>query len=262
MALTEIYAGRVREALAGAVDTRTLAEAWIAIHPPGAAKALSQALKAFLARASTAVQAALRKVLPGAWTEGYALGRASATASARAAVDGSSALAAVDWRNWEPGDVEAAYQVAGSGLRDLLASQDVNIKSIAGSRIEELGDVLAEYISSPEVHRSPDLSVPVAPVYSTDALAARLRTVLDDPGRAYMVAHTEIARAAQAAATETFRDMGVPEVRISTAGDDRVCPVCDAAEKRGAVPVGEIAVPLHPLCRCATVAASKPLAGV
>lgn len=295
--MSEIYAGRVREAMAGAIDTRKLAEAWAALHPkefaskgvPGAAfarghgsslespapeagssrrartpladgdatKAISPVLSQFLAAAARAIQAALRRVLPGAWTEGWALGRLSAQASVRAAQTGSSALEAVDWGSWMPGDVEAAYQVAGSGLRDLLASQDVNIKSIAASRLEELGNVLAEYAGSPETERP--LTGPVPPVYSVEALERELKGVLDSPERAYMVAHTEIARAAQAAATETYREMGVAEVRISTAGDERVCPVCEAAEARGPVPVGTITVPLHPLCRCATVAALAPL---
>lgn len=264
MELTGIYAGKVAEALTGAVDTRKLAEAWAALHPGefAAAKALDPVLSQFLARAATALQGALRKVLPDAHAEGWALGQQSAVASARAAsvrkAAASADLPAVNWGEWTPGDPEAARQVAGSGLRDLLASQEVTIKSIASTRLDELGDVLAAYVGSPESVR-PLLPAPVPPMYSVDALASKLRGVLDNPGRAQVVAHTEIARASQAAASWVFRGLGVHLVRVSTAGDKRVCPRCQAAEDAGAEPVGTYDVPLHPLCRCATVAAQPPL---
>lgn len=258
MELSRIYAGKVRDALKGAVDTRKLAHAWIAMHH-GAVKAIPPALAAFLERAREAITAALRKVLPNAWTEGWALGQQSAVASAASrSVQASADLPAVNWGDWHPGDPEAAYQVSGSGLRDLLASQEVTIKSITGSRLEELGDILARYISSPETER-PLLPEPVPPMYSVDALAQELEGVLDNPERALMVAHTEIARAQSQAAQWVFQQMGVGLVRISTAGDTRVCPRCAAAESAGAQPVGEYTVPLHPMCRCAVVAVSPPL---
>jgi hypothetical protein len=262
MDLTGIYAQRIRDALKAAVDTRKLAEAWTALHPRGAAKALPPALSRFLARARTAIVRALKAVLPDAWTEGWVLGQQSAVASAKAAAvhaTGASAdLPEVNWGDWTPGDVEAAYQVAGTGLRDLLSSQEVTIKSIAQSRLEELGDILAAHLSSPETER-PLLPEPVPPMYSVDSLADSLEGVLDDPERAYMVAQTEIARAQSQAAQWVFRQIGVGMVRVSTAADGRVCLRCQSAEAAGAQPVGTYTVPLHPRCRCATVAALPPL---
>lgn len=258
--LSGIYAGRLREALKDAVDTRALARDWVAQHPPAPAgqvtKALPGSVTAFLAGTRAAIEGALRKVLPSARAEGWVLGQQSAQASAAAAAaptpaEASAALGAVDWAGWQPGDPEAAYQVAGTGLRDLLASQDVQIKSIASSRLEELGDVLAEHLSSPET------SGPVT--YSVDSLAASLEDVLDNPARAEMVAVTEIARAQSAAASWVFQQMGVSLVRVSTAGDRRVCPRCLAAEAAGAQPIGTYSLPIHPSCRCAMCGASPPL---
>lgn len=250
--LAGIYADKIREALTAAVDTEKLARQWTAKHPQpsgGTAKAQPPQVKTFLAATMTAITAALASVLPGAWTEGYALGRQSAKASAEAAGNGSAALDLVDWGEWQPGDVEAAAQVAGPGLRDLLADQEAQIKSIASSRLEELGDILAEHLSSPETSGGP--------VYSVSSLASALRSVLDNPSRALMVATTEIARAVSAAAVETYRAMGVDRVRLSTAGDQRVCPACAAIAARGAVPLGEVSLPVHPDCRCSwTVAPS------
>lgn len=250
MELTHLYAGKLRQALKDSIDTRRLAEAWAALHPRDfrdapAAKALPPDLSAFLARAAQAITAALQRVLGSLWPEAWTLGQQAAQALA-------ADIPAVDWAGWEPGDVEAAFQVAGSGLRDLLASQEVQIKSITGSRLEELGNILAEYISSPVAIR-PELPEPLPPQYSVDALARALEGVLDNPDMATMVAQTEVARASSAAAQEIYRSMGIGQVEVSTAADRRVCPKCAAAEAAGPRPMGTYSVPLHPMCRCALI---------
>ena len=259
MELTSIYAKRIRKALKAAINTRKLAEAWIALHPRGAARRPRKpGLGPLRARANEAIQDALRDVLPDAATEGWALGQQAAIASSTSLLGPIGSIPDVDWGEWTPGDVEAAYQVAGTGLRDLLSSQEVTIKSIASSRLEELGDVLAEYLSSPEVIRPADLSEPVPPMYSADALADALEGVLDDPSRATMVAQTEIARAQSQAAQWVFQGLGVGMVQVSTAGDSRVCPVCASAESAGPQAIGTYTVPFHPMCRCALIAALPP----
>jgi len=241
-----IYAGQLREAVSGSIDTEKLAEAWTALHPspvPQAAKALPE-LKAFLSRAGTAIQSALKPVLTRLWTEGWVLGSRSALAAA----DG---LADVDWGAWKPGDYAAAEQIAGPGLRQLLAEQNIRIKSIADSRLEELSQVLEETLRSDEIRRQPGTS-PLPPFLSVGDLAGRLKTVLDNPGRAELVAQAEIARAQATAARQVYAETGRTEVEVSTAEDDKVCPVCAAAAKLGAHPLGAPPlVPLHPRCRCA-----------
>lgn len=258
MELTGIYAGKIRDALKAAVDTRKLAEAWAALHPAGFAKARKPGLGPLRRRANQSIEKALNDVLPDAATEGWALGQQAAIASSTSLLGPAGSVPAVNWGDWTPGDPEAAYQVAGTGLRDLLSSQEVTIKSIASSRLEELSDVLAAHLSSPETER-PLLPEEVPPMYSVDSLADALEEVLDNPERAFMVAQTEIARASQEAASWTFQQLGVGMVRVSTAADARVCPVCQAAEDAGAQPIGTYTVPLHPRCRCATVAALPPL---
>lgn len=247
MELSHLYAGKLRTALKGSVDTRKVAEAWAALHPKefGAVKALDPVLSTFLARWAAVIRDAIKSVLGNLWPESWVLGQQAAEALA-------ADLPAVDWAGWTPGDVEAAFQVAGPGLRDLLASQDVTIKSITGSRLEELGNVLAQYMSSDAVGREP-LPAPLEPEYSVDALADALEGVLDNPDMAYMVAQTEVARASSIAAQEVFRQLGIGQVQVSSAGDKRVCPRCAAAEAAGAQPMGTYTVPLHPLCRCALI---------
>lgn len=248
MELSHLYAGKIRQALKDAIDTRKLAEAWAALHPKdfkATSKALPPDLSAFIARAAAAITAALQRVLGNLWPEAWVLGQQAAQALA-------ADLPAADWASWEPGDVEAAFQIAGPGLRDLLASQEVQIKSITSSRLEELGNLLADFISSPVAVR-PELPEPLPPQYSVTQLADALEGVLDNPDMAMMVAQTEVARASSAAAQEVYRSMGIGQVEVSTAADRRVCPKCAAAEAAGARPMGTYSVPLHPMCRCALI---------
>jgi hypothetical protein len=245
-----VYGKEIREALTGAVDTTKLAEAWQALHPDSVSKALAPALAAFLKAARGALTAALKRVLTRLWTEAWVLGHRSATAL----TDGGE----VDWGNWTPGDYRAAEAIAGDGLRQLLADADVRIKSISDSRLEELAAVLERTLASDVVHRQP-LPAPLEPSLSVGDLARQLRDVLDKPERAELVAQAEIGRAQAEASRHVYRETGVAEIEISTAEDTKVCPVCDAAEKVGAHPLGTAPmVLLHPRCRCAELPVLEP----
>lgn len=238
-----MYATQIREALVAAIDTGKLAAAWQALHPKDVTKAISPAIGAFLKAAREAITRALTAVFKRLYPEGWVLGQQAA----RALTSGLE----VDWGTWTPGDYEAAEAIAGPGLRQLLASDGIQIKSITESRIEELADVLEATLRSDEVHRPP-LPEPLPPMLSVGDLARQLREVLDNPGRAELVAQAEIGRAQAEAARTVYAETGVTEVEISTAADDKVCPVCEAAEKVGAHPVGVAPmVLLHPRCRCA-----------
>jgi hypothetical protein len=239
-----MYADRIRKALAGAVDTAKLAEAWQALHPKDVTKAIAPALSAFLGAARRALTAALTAVLRRLYAEGWVLGQQAA----RKLTDG---LGEVDWGAWTPGDYEAAEAIAGPGLRQLLANSGITIKSIAKSRIEELAEVLEATLQSEVVHRPP-LPEPLPPVLSVSDLARQLQEVLDNPANAELVAQAEIGRAQAEAARTVYAETGVAEVEISTAEDAKVCPICEAAAAVGPHPVGTPPmVLLHPRCRCA-----------
>lgn len=244
-----MYAGRVREAMAGSIDTTRLAEAWAALHPKDVTKAISPVLSAFLARASQAIQNALRAVLTRLWTEAWVLGNRSALAAAES-------LADVDWGGWTPGDYAAAEQIAGPGLRQLLGEAGIRIKSIADSRLEELSAVLEETLRSDEITREP--TGPLPPFLSVGDLAGRLRTVLDNPDRAELVAQAEIARAQVAAAYQVYAETGRTMIDVSTAEDDHVCVICEALEKANPHPLGSVILPAHPRCRCAPLPVLEP----
>jgi hypothetical protein len=238
-----IYAQKIRQALTAAFDVNALAGAWLALHPDGTGDTSGPVLRAFLGRAREAITAALRAVLPDAWTEGWALGQVSAE-TLSAGVDD------VDWAGWTPGDPEAAAAIAGPGLRLLLDQAGIVIRSIAETRLEELSAVLEQTLASNEVERP--MNEPQPQVLSVGDLATRLRGVLDNPSRAELVAQAEIGRAQAEAARVVYAESGVAEVEISTAHDAKVCPVCQAAARVGPHPVGvPPMVLLHNRCRCA-----------
>jgi hypothetical protein len=215
-----------------------------------ATKAISPALSAFLGAASRAIQGALRGVLTRLWTEAWVLGNRSALAA-------SAGSTAPDWGTWTPGDWRAAEQIAGPGLRQLLDEAGIRIKSIASSRLEELSAVLEATLRSDEITREP--TGPLPPFLSVGDLAERLKTVLDNPANAELVAQAEIARAQATAARQVYAETGRSEVEVSTAEDEKVCPACQAAEELGAHPLGSPPmVPLHPRCRCAELPVLEP----
>lgn len=244
-----MYADRIREALTGAIDTGKLAEAWDALHPGALGKAVHPALAAFLKGARAAITGALQRILTRLWTEAWVLGQRSA-----GALTGPEP---VDWGAWKPGDYEAAEAIAGPGLRQLLDQADVTIKSITDDRLEELAAVLEQTLASDVTTIAPE--GPLPPRLSVGDLARQLRDVLDNPSRAELVAQAEIARAQAEAARQVYAETGRTEVEISTAEDDKVCPVCEAAEQLGGHAIGAPPmVPLHPRCRCAELPVLEP----
>jgi SPP1 gp7 family putative phage head morphogenesis protein len=176
-------------------------------------------------------------VLGDAWTEGYILGDRSAAA----AVFGRR----VDWGAWIPGDPDAANLVLGhdglgGGLQRLLSAAGIQIKSIGNGRFDDLARSLALSLERGD---------------SVDTLARDLRDILDNAGRAQMVAVTEIARAVSAASLDSYRANGIPGKEWLIASG--ACAICQDNADAGVIPLdaefpsGDDAPPGHPRCRCA-----------
>ena len=87
--------------------------------------------------------------------------------------------------------------------------------------------------------------------------------------RASLIAHTEIARSMTTGRLQAYANYGVKKVKILTAGDDHVCPIClKAAHKfNGEMSIENVSgdklynledasdlVPFHPACRCSVMA--------
>ena len=268
-ATAAVWAPRIRNAMRSAVDTRALAQAWLAASHPALRKAdeadlpddysddpdgpdvYGQDPAAWLAGYGIDLTTVLAALITELWTEGYAIGEMSATAVL-------AGIARIDWSRWKPGDADAARLVLDengrNGLALLLDQAGISIKSIAANRLDKLAKALADALERGD---------------SSGTLAAVLRGILDDPQWADMVAITELARATSVAAMNTYRANSIEATYWATADDDRVCSsVCEPNEAQGAVPLGaafqsgDTEPPGHPICRCAPVPVLASLADI
>lgn len=252
MTLTAIYAGEVATAVAGTVTAAQLAAAWYASHPPQPDSQQQQepsgaeiaAAAAFLAAAGVpaALTAALAGVLTDLWAEGWMLGQGSAGSL----VTGSPPA----WRDWTPGDADAAREAASAALDAFLDDASGISREIAGTYADDLAKVLAT--ASEEGW--------------TDAeLAAAIKETLAGQHAASVISHTETCRAQFAAATHVYRASGITAIDVLTEDDDKVCAECRALAASNPHPIPATGVfdllPVHPFDRCVPVpAAGQPAA--
>ncbi|MFF7142245.1 phage portal protein [Streptomyces nodosus] len=247
---------RIRKAMRAAVDTRRLAEQWIAeraitvkadeadlggVQRAGGDEAVIRtdhdAVGWLTAHGVDLVTATA--FINDLHAEGYAIGERSATAVL-------TGQATVDWSTWKPGDADAARLVAptgaANGLETLLSDAGITIRSVAATRMDKLAGALSDALAAGD---------------SADTLARALRDILDDPAWAERVAVTEISRAVSAATLNTYRLNGIRQMSWVTAPDQRTCVICLNNESAGAIPIGANFPsgapypPQHPSCRCA-----------
>jgi len=241
-------------AFAGAFSVGALVRAWMARTPASGASTKPERIKDLTAQADdwledreTGLGDAITDIMHGVLTDGYAIGSASADATAQAVQTGQQlGSIAADMGSWTPGASKVARELVGQarngqGLRDLLDQAGVRIKSIADTRIHDLARVLAEGVENGD---------------SAEDLTQAIEDMLSNPSRARMIVQTELARAANSAAQWAYRFHGIKTVRLITAEDDKVCFECDAEEAAGPRPLNEApSPPLHPLCRCSLIPA-------
>jgi len=236
--LAQIYDSRLATAFRTAAEAvQQIAAQWLA--------SAGGALDATVAAIQQAVEDSLGGILQDAWTEGYALGQQAAMAMI-------TETDAADWGTWVPGDVEAAAKVANAqGLSDLLSEYGISaIRSISGTNMGQVAQLLSDAMSGG---------------LSSGTLARQIAGLLNTPGRAQMIAHTEIARASSSATLDRFKAMGVTASEWLIA-PSKACPVCIRNAAQGPVKTGSefrggvISPPQHPRCRCALTPAE--IAGV
>jgi SPP1 gp7 family putative phage head morphogenesis protein len=86
-----------------------------------------------------------------------------------------------------------------------------------------------------------------------------LGRVISAKVRAETLARTEIIRAHHIATIQEYRNWGalgiIVKAEVVTAGDDKVCPVCDALAKGGPYTLDEAEklIPAHGNCRCCSI---------
>jgi 8-oxo-dGTP pyrophosphatase MutT (NUDIX family) len=245
-----------------AIDAAALASAYLTAQPAAAhtdddqdkRQRLIDATVAFLLAwgVRSHLAQALARDMAGLWTDGYLIGDSSARAILDAVADGTPLDQAVaEYGDWEAGRTDIAEMLIGewgdgSGLRELLDAQGIEIRSIAQSRLEDLARLLADGVLRG---------------VSAEDLAEEIKALLGNQARARLIATTEISRASSAAAMRAYRRAGVKATRQITVGDARVCVICDENAAAGAVPIGtpypsgDLQCPVHPGDRCANIPA-------
>ena len=246
---------RIRKAMREVVDTRRLAEQWIAerailgkadepdlddVEAAGGDEAVIRTdhdAVGWLTAHGVNLVAAL-VFIHQLHAEGYVIGERSATAVV-------SGRATVDWSTWKPGHADAARLVhpagAANGLETLLDDAGITIRSVAANRMDKLAQALSDALAAGD---------------SVDTLARDLRDILDDEAWAERVAVTEISRAMSAATLNTYRANGISQVSWLVAADQRTCVLCINNESAGPIPIGAnfpsgaVHPPQHPSCRC------------
>ena len=262
LAAIAYWAPQLAADLLAAIDATALAQAYLTTQPAAAhtdddqdkRQRLIDATIAFLLAwglRSTLAQA-LARDMAALWSDGYLIGDSSARAILDAVAAGTPLDQAVaEYGDWEPGRTDIAEMLIGewgdgSGLRELLDAQGIEIRSIAQSRLEDLARLLAD-----GVLRGVD----------AETLAEEIKALLGNQARAYLIATTEISRASSAAAYRAYQRAGVKATRQITVGDARVCAICDENAAAGAVPIGapypsgDLHCPVHPGDRCANIPA-------
>lgn len=231
----DYWAPLIAAALIAAIDLGPLAQAWTQQPPAGTQQPTQNAAIAWLAAQGVTpavFTAALTPLLAHLYADGWAIGAQSA--------QGIATSAEVDWEHWEhdSGDVLRSVQQM-SGYRRLLLDAGITIKSIAGTRIDDLGQILADAVA-----------------HDLDAaqIEEKIRALLTDPTKARAVAVTELSRAQSAAAADLYQAHGITKVAWMAEPD--ACPICranaasDPLPLGQAFPSGDALPPAHTSCRC------------
>ncbi len=224
-----IAAGRSREAVLAAARAAVLAHGGQA--PAQLAAVVRDALAPLVPDPST-LDLVIQRLWGMAWAES----------------EPESPAAGIVWRDWEPGDPEAARLIHETpGLSQLLHDAGIWIKDIDETTVDRLGTSLADGLDAGE---------------GSDALAQRVDAVIHDPSRALMIARTEAARAMELASEARAVAQGQTQKRWLDLPD--ACPACRLNAEAGWVPIvaafpgGASRPPQHPWCRCSTAYRRHP----
>lgn len=179
---------------------------------------------------------ALRALLAASRAEGYA-GAIGVAASAEHVVGFDFDIA-----------FNQAY-AALENLSEIWAEADGWLEKMLGRAADEFGRTLGDLAASGAEY---------------DQMVAAAMDVLQDTVADKSIAGFIVDWAASTGlsqgALDLYRSEGVQQVTWMTAGDGRVCPVCEANGEASPFPINEFpTMPAHPLCRCVASAEFSPL---
>jgi hypothetical protein len=202
------------------------------------------------------LQSVLTTAATDAWVGGALI--AAATVPAKVTKAGPTNLSAnqqgslppsmadTDWGAWTPGWAGAAATISDPGLDAVLSGLGFTLKGLASSTIDQIGSQIAQGVASGA---------------SMDSIAMGLRDYVGgDASRAFTIADTECARAAQDASMQTYQANGIEMLDWLVAVDP--CDDCQANADGGPYATADFPdLPAHPRCRCASSPNIEALTG-
>jgi hypothetical protein len=224
----------LRQVVAAQVAQRKITRPVQKAANPSDVSAATGAISAGVVIERTQILAILGDLYGDAYLAGAAEGAASVGGGAVIAASIAEAVAEINWDDWVPGNPEAALKDATGGLRQLLEQSDIQIRSVIDSRLDELGNVLANGLDAGD---------------GIGAITSALTDVLSNPANAEMIARTETARAMSDAALDTYKANDIRQVDLKTFAG---CDVCEGIAEDNPYDIGSAPdMPIHPNCRCA-----------
>lgn len=183
--------------------------------------------------------------------------------------DGREIVARREWQNmyvragYQAGAQQATTKLVAAGLE--VPDQQIAAVLRAPRHADALGmlytrnfEELKGITAAMDQQISRELAAGLVAGVGPREIARSISRVVDGVGigRANVLARTEIVRAHAEATLNRFEDFGIDKVsamvEFSTAGDDRVCPDCDALEgEEFTIDEARGIIPVHPSCRCA-----------
>ena len=153
------------------------------------------------------------------------------------------------------GILSETQAVSSAFAQGIPANRLAHLQQIVFTELKGVTDAMSQQISR-------ELSLGLINGDGPRTIARNITKKVNDIGkkRATLIARTETIRAHHLGNIDTLEAAGVEGVKVLaewvTAGDDRVCPNCDALQGQ-IFTLKEIRglIPLHPLCRCVAVPA-------
>lgn len=255
---------KIRAALRNSLNSDTIYEAYLATQPHATGNLAQDRVRA---RAWAMINVrlnleAFKLILLRIWATGYLIGELAAgeVVEAEMQTQNKSSMInkkdtdqeeeprigmTINWDTWEPGDrITAMLLKPKKGLQRLLSDQNVRIKDMTATTLNDLGNALGEA---------------VAVGMSARQAAKHIKKTLAHPSRALMIAITESNRAMTFAAMERYQDFGINQTQWLVFDP---CDIC--AKNAGQIaamgtpfPSNHLRPPAHPNCRC-TIAPVLP----
>ena len=148
----------------------------------------------------------------------------------------SGLVGGMDWSNWKPGNPDLTNPVTGQMLKQITLKRADTAAGIVKTAKDNIAARISEGITAGD---------------SYTQIAAGIAAELADPGRADLIAATEVGRAFNAAAADEMQAAGLDQ--FDWLAYDDACPECAEMEDANPHDFNDEMPPEHPNCRCTIV---------